>query len=104
MSIGEVVARLQRFYGGEPLSWYRLPLGRLRAYMELIAPLEASEGLTTHAVTAAATGNLKAHAADNLLADLRRTARAVMHTARARKPHSLDQLRGMGIAVDEVRS
>lgn len=104
MNIGEIVARLQRFYGGEPLTWYRLPLGKLRTYMEFIAPLEASEGLTAHAVTAAATGNLKSSAADSLLADLRRTARSVLHTARARKPQSLDQLRGMGVAVEEVES
>lgn len=104
MNIGEIVARLQRFYGGDPQSWYRLSLGKLRAYMEFIAPLEASEGLTVHAVTAAATGNLKPSAAESLLADLRRTARAVLHTARARKPQSLDQLRSMGIAVEEVES
>lgn len=54
--MGETVARLQRFYGGEPAAWLDLPGWLLRAFGELLPVLRAEEALEAVSVLAVGTG------------------------------------------------
>jgi hypothetical protein len=54
-----VIARLQRFYGGDPTKWLRTPLSLLHAYIDNITKLQAEEALSGAQVVTVGSGNLK---------------------------------------------
>lgn len=55
----EVVARLQRFYGGEIASWWtEVPLGLIRRYLAMLPRLEAEESLRAADCVAVGAGVL----------------------------------------------
>ena len=45
--IGWLASRCQRFYGGPPLAWYKMPFLILRSYIENLPKLTASEHLSS---------------------------------------------------------
>lgn len=41
-----MIARLQLFYGGDPMVWLRCPVGVLNSYARYVEKLQAGESLT----------------------------------------------------------
>lgn len=70
---GELVPRLQAFYGGDPERWFNLPLWALTAYLKMLTPLKAEQQLLL--IEAVAVPNMKPDAAGRLISRLGRQAR-----------------------------
>lgn len=69
-----MTAALQRFYGGNPLEWLRLPLVYLRAYVANMESLRAAENLNDTQVGLLGSGNVKQSDVDSQLRAWSRTA------------------------------
>ena len=56
---GEIIARLQRFYGGgDPWRWLKLPTPLVQAYLTMIPRLQAEEALAQVTIVAVGSGSL----------------------------------------------
>ena len=66
---------MQRFYGGSPGDWKRMPMTELMHYVDELPKLEAEEQLAAITSAAIGGGNLKKEEANSILRQLRRTAR-----------------------------
>ncbi|MEZ5790509.1 MAG: hypothetical protein R3D34_06870 [Nitratireductor sp.] len=69
------MARLQRFYGGNPRDWLEtLPLALVRAFARMLPRLEAEETLRNWGTGSLAAGLVKPHEARRLRSQLSRAA------------------------------
>ena len=54
----KLIPRLQRFYGGDPGQWLRLPLALIHWYADALAPLQAEECLRQMTIVAMGSGSM----------------------------------------------
>ena len=57
LDIGEIVPRLQRFYGHQ--DWLNMPTPLLNAYIEMLPRLQAEENISAVTVAALGSGSVK---------------------------------------------
>lgn len=88
---------MQRFYGGDPESWLRMPGSLLAAYTRMLGRLEAEEALAGVHQTAAGSGTMHDQDRRDYLDELRREAEAGRRR-RAPKP-SAEMLRRLNVNV-----
>lgn len=95
-----MIARLQRFYGGDPLAWLRMPLVVLRSYVDNITPLRSGENLDATTVAALGSGHVKQSDIDRQVA---RWQHAAYGVSRVVKPASEEErvllIQAAGIGV-----
>lgn len=94
-----VVARLQRFYGGDPASWLSMPTGQMSAMFAAMPGIDAGERLAAHSILASAGGGMQKSDSTRLLASLRKMAARFDGSPTARKPQSFDDLAAIGVEV-----
>jgi hypothetical protein len=90
-----LIARLQRFYGGDPMAWLNMPGEVLRAYATNLAKIQAGEALAsiTYARIADA-GTMKLTSARQAAQRLEKA------TAPQKRPADPRRLRAAGIKVE----
>lgn len=89
---GEVVPRLQAFYGGDPEAWFNLPVWALTAYLKMLSRLSAERQLL--AIEAASVPHMKPDAVGRVTGRYRRI------VAPKERPRSLlDTFREAGFPV-----
>lgn len=94
------MARLQRFYGGDPRQWLEtMPIAMVSAYAAMLPRLEAEETLNAWGTGSLAAGRVKPAEARRLRAQLQRAADAGQKPAAQASPQALAM---MGIAVEIV--
>ena len=69
-----LIARLQRFYGGEPLAWWDMPALRLKGFIDAMPAIIADERGALITDTAVGTGNVKKGFAAKHINQIRRDA------------------------------
>lgn len=65
------MARLQRFYGGDPERWLHLPSALVRCYARAVPRLDAGEMLQRVTASALGMGNVPKDEASRILGSLR---------------------------------
>jgi len=53
-----VIARLQAYYGGDPMTWLRVPTGILHAYVAMLPRLKNEDRMSDAEVIAVGTGTM----------------------------------------------
>lgn len=93
-----MIPKLQRYYGGHPNAWlYDVPVALLRAYAKQMLSEQAQEELTMIESVAVGAGSMEKQRRSSVI---RRLQRAV--DDRPAKPAEPDELRALGITVEEV--
>lgn len=92
-----LVAKLQRFYGGDPLAWADMPALRLKGFIEAMPSIDADERAAYITDTAVATGSVKQGFAKTHMRRLNKMA-AQMESKQHAQPSDL-QLAAVGIEV-----
>lgn len=69
-----MIARLQVFYGGSPMDWFRTPLCVLRAFIAAMPRLRAERSLERVGETLIGTGNMEKRYAERTLSAWEREA------------------------------
>jgi hypothetical protein len=70
---GDIVPRLQAFYGGDPLAWFNAPAWALTCYLKMLPALAAEQQLRT--IEAVSVPHMKQEAVGRLVGRLGRQAR-----------------------------
>lgn len=95
-----MIARLQRFYGGDPGRWTRIPLALVRSFSLNVPILQAEDNLTGVQVAQVAGGNMRKGDAESVI---RRWSRQAQVRSNVEKPETEEDriklMQGAGIQV-----
>jgi hypothetical protein len=94
-----MLIRLQRFYGGNPREWLRLPVFLLKAYIAAMGRLMAEEALEQVARTLVGTGNMDKDDANKNIRAWQRAADVLPKAQKMSREEKMEVMKGMGIQV-----
>lgn len=102
---GKVVARLQRFYGGDPLRWFEMPVFYIRSFLHAMDELDAEDSLAQIVIGSASVGMMTSDNLRDLLAKLQRLSYGgdVEEPKRDAGPATLAYM-GIGVVIEEKKN
>lgn len=95
-----MIARLQRFYGGDPRGWLRIPLVLVRSFLENMPGVEAGDALLQTTIAQIGSGNVKKNDVQRQTKKWQRLAHGGPRVIRAAsEEEKIAMLQGAGIQV-----
>lgn len=95
-----MIPRLQSWYGGDPMVWFDMPLGVLRAYATMLPRLMAERWLESVAVIQVGTGSVTKESATSTVRSWRRLANIQPPVERLSEEDKLARLGAIGVTVE----